>query len=230
MNASMLSLPSRAQLSYAIEGLVAREELLLKSLVRLLDNRTQHQWVYHPAAPDVWIVQDGKTIPAAASGRSSAHVVKVTSQNLAQPGYISLPLRPQDIEGVLNKTGNLILETRTQAAPGVSDSTYPCSYRLIRWPRVNVLNGPERLRMATLLVSRPYTVQELSQQTSLSLAVCDGFIDDLQATGLIEKRYAQAAPVQARSTAPDLSKPIALPEGLFARIRSRLLQRSGGGR
>lgn len=52
----------RLTFSYGLEGLPAREELLLKSIIRLLDYRLKHGWVYEPNQPNLWIVDAEKNI------------------------------------------------------------------------------------------------------------------------------------------------------------------------
>ena len=40
----------RSTLTFSVEGLAAREELLFKGYVRLLDHLTEHQWQYREAS------------------------------------------------------------------------------------------------------------------------------------------------------------------------------------
>ena len=53
----------RLTLTFCVEGLPAREELLFKSFVRLLDHLTQQHWSYQPPAAhqriDLLVVADG---------------------------------------------------------------------------------------------------------------------------------------------------------------------------
>ena len=48
----------RPLLSFSIEGLPARDELLFKSLVRLLDHRTQQHWAWQVEHADLRVVGD----------------------------------------------------------------------------------------------------------------------------------------------------------------------------
>ncbi|MFS2055626.1 hypothetical protein ACEN8K_43375, partial [Variovorax sp. CT11-76] len=48
----------RPLLSFSIEGLPARDELLFKSLVRLLDHRTHQHWAWQVEGADLRVVGD----------------------------------------------------------------------------------------------------------------------------------------------------------------------------
>ena len=48
MNGPFSGKVQRVSLGFSVEGLGARDEVLLKSLVRLLDHRTLHQWHHQP--------------------------------------------------------------------------------------------------------------------------------------------------------------------------------------
>jgi hypothetical protein len=224
------SAATRAQFNYGVEGLKASEELLLKSLVRLLAGRTQHQWVYHPQAPDVWILAHGLPAPVS-SGPATAPIITVGKTEKQAPDYLNLPLRPNEIEAAFNRVGGTILESRIQATQDTDVNLYPASYKLSRWPRVHLLGSAERMRLATLLLSRPLTLAQLSRQSGLSPIVCEGFIDDLKTTGLIETLRIQVVQTPAiKTTEAQNSSPVdsTAPLSLFARIRNRLNQRVTG--
>ena len=53
MTATSQPEPERTTLTYCVAGLKPREELLVKSYIRLLDRTTLHQWLYQPPAGGV---------------------------------------------------------------------------------------------------------------------------------------------------------------------------------
>lgn len=56
----------RALLSFSVEGLPPREELLFKSLVRLLDHRTHQHWAWKAGEADLRVVGEQMPPPTGA--------------------------------------------------------------------------------------------------------------------------------------------------------------------
>ncbi len=228
-------MPTRAQLRFGIIGLPAREEMLFKSFVRLLDNRSLHQWHYLPQMADLWVVAPGIEPPSQGSISSERRqVLTVGGCGDNASASLNLPLVPLNIEAALNQLGSKILSSRVVRDKPATSQRYPESYRLTRWPRVNMLGTKERMRMATLLLGKPLTIGQLADYSSLPVSVCEGFVQDLKTTGLVQMIQIHSVPAtnsdQAansafsdlhlltepmKTTAPALS-------GLFARIRNAL--------
>jgi hypothetical protein len=221
---------TRAQLRFGILGLPAREEMLFKSFVRLLDNRSLHQWHYLPQMADLWVVAPGIQPPsqgAISIDRRQVLTVSDTGNN-ASSG-LRLPLDPLNIEAALNQLGSKILSSRVVSDKPATAQRYPESYRLARWPRVNMLDTKERMRMATLLLGKPLTIDQLADYSCFPVSVCEGFVQDLKTTGLVQIIQIQSIPIVGigASIAPHLStEPIThtapVSSGLFARIRNAL--------
>ena len=223
-------MPNRAQLRFGILGLPAREEMLFKSFVRLLDNRSLHQWHYLPQMADLWVVAPGIAPPGQGSISSERRQVLIVGDtNDSTTTHIKLPLAPLNIEAALNQLGSKILSSRVVIDKPNTAQSYPESYRLTRWPRVNLLGTKERMRMATLLLGKPLTINQLADYSFFSVAVCESFVQDLKATGLVQVIQIQSIPTDANgatiaahlSTEPLTGKASA-PSGLFARIRNAL--------
>ena len=101
----------RATLTFSVEGLQAREELLIKSFIRLIDHLTKQQWVYQPpgglAPIDLLLAAPGASAAfAARQGRLPLAVVEVGSDSTS-PNYLSWPLKPGALEIELNRVGEL---------------------------------------------------------------------------------------------------------------------------
>lgn len=217
----------RPSLGLSVEGLAPRDELLLKSLVRLLDHRTQHQWSFHAERCDLLIAGEGLSRLAAVSGGAGGDGPPPMVLRAARAGSgaheLSLPLNPEVLEQALNRAGAAIVEARQRAearaaVPILDDEQ---AFQLTRWPPSELLRGPGRLALATLLVSRPCTVTQLHLRGCAERSVCLAFLHELQRAELLRSDAPRAA---AASSAP---APVPALPGLFARIRRRLGLRPG---
>lgn len=213
----------RPSLGLSVEGLAARDELLLKSLVRLLDHRTQHHWTFDAARCDLRIVGDGIGHFATTAGEPAPDGLQppaVLRAARAGSGQheLKLPLNPDALEQALNRAGTTILGARRtaeeRAALPITDDGR--AFQLTRWPPSELLRGPGRLALATLLVSRPCTVAQLQLRGCADRSVCLVFLNELQRAQLLRSdESGSPGPASAPTAAP------ALP-GLLARIRRRL--------
>ncbi|MGJ7544286.1 hypothetical protein [Variovorax sp. LT1R16] len=210
----------RPSLGLCVEGLAPREVLLLKSLVRLLDHRTQHQWTFHAERCDLLIAGDGLSRLAAVSGEVARDEPPSAVLRAGRAGAgvheLNLPLNPDALEQALNRAGTAIVDARrlaeARAAVPISDDER--AFQLTRWPPSDLLRGPGRLALATLLVSRPCTVTQLHLRGCAERSVCVAFLNELQRAQLLRSD-------EPRAAEPSSAPAPALP-GLFARIRRRL--------
>jgi hypothetical protein len=93
--------------------LPAREELLFKSLVRLLDHKTHQSWLYFPhctnVRADLLIVAKGIIPPADVSQNGSLQqVLTLAVSGSTRDFFLCLPLRANELEAELNRLGGLI--------------------------------------------------------------------------------------------------------------------------
>lgn len=225
---------SRPTLGFALEGLSGRDETLFKALVRLLDHRTKQRWVYRPGSPDLRVVGEAADAPLAPID------VEVVAPNIDAPPplllsvgataqgvhCLGLPLRADALEAELNSLGVQRVQSRglvraVAASPGGA-------VQLLRWPPVHLLGSPERVRLATLMVSKPVTLAWVQQRAGLPPAVCAQFFGELQAAGMLAGATADAQDVAPSVPPPHVAPPAStvgapvLTTGLLARIRSRL--------
>jgi hypothetical protein len=113
--------PHRVQLKFGTEGLPAREELLLKSLIRILDYRTLQQWTYQPESADVWLLAEGASPPQALARNGKPVRALIVSANAnAAAGVLVRPLRSDQVEVELNRIGTEIAATMQAAADSVA--------------------------------------------------------------------------------------------------------------
>ncbi len=109
-------------LSFSVEGLSAREELLFKSFVRLLNHRTRHAWLYtaRPMQFQADFKVDLRVVPD-----ETDHGLIPPEQCLLTLGtlhhirnaYLRLPLRPEELEVALNRQGDQIISSRAAGVP-----------------------------------------------------------------------------------------------------------------
>jgi hypothetical protein len=220
--------PNRVRLSYGTEGLAARQDLLIRSLIRILDFKTRHQWVYQPDAADVWIVAAGAQPPTQAlTAKKPYQILTINDDDRVSQNSISRALKSDQIEAVLNYMGQIIapkLEAKMPSqAPQVSTQNAD-TFRLTRWPSTTLLGNAKYIRAATLLLNRPMHMTDIVTQSGLAKAECVEFINRLRAAGLLRQSQAQMLSVVASQAATNLAAN--QQQSLFARIRSRLQQRT----
>lgn len=240
--------PERATLSFCVHYLANRDELLLKSIVRLLSHRCRHAWIYVPYATV-------KNADLVISGDFTRTVVGTSQRGIQQslmilggekqancPSYLRLPLHADELEHELNLLGDLI--TLRQATPPISnqaDTKQPAPpseatsaprslsdsqltsapLTLLRWPAAQLIATRERQRMATMMLSQPLTLTALVQRAELDPAVCRAFVSDLSRAGFIRAGSAESQS-SASGIAAERTTLAPVHVGLLARIRSRL--------
>ncbi len=215
-------------LTFSVEGLSAREELLVKTFVRLLKLRTLHEWHYQAQPADLRMVAEGvlsKNL-AALSGEQQQALV-LGSLPGTRPNYLCMPLRADELQQELNRVGALIVAARQTQLPSALDwVTHPV--QLTRWPQADLVATPQRLRMATLLTGKPLTLEQLQLRSGQTQEQCILCLTDFGRAGLLRGRQAAVGtPSTAAMTtnALPIAKPAAhtpLALGLLARIRNRL--------
>lgn len=219
----------RALLSYSVEGLPHREEVLLKSLIRLLDHRTHQNWSWKAEQADLRVVGDQVAL-AAASPQPAVPTLTVAHADPQRGPFLALPLHTDALEVVLNRLGAMVVHAR---GLGLATTKVPIGeheeFRMLRWPPAAVLEAPIRLRLATLMSNRPASVLSLQQRSPATRQECADFLADLQRAGLLERAASPGVLVAASapdSVFPDSRFPApardTVQPGLLARIRNRL--------
>lgn len=198
----------RALLSFSVEGLPPREELLFKSLVRLLDHRTHQHWAWKAGHADLRVV--GQEPPGDHEAPAQPVPMLAVGQLDPQRGgpalprsahFIALPLHADELEQTLNRLGAMVVHARglglaaAEATPADHEE-----FRLLRWPPAALLEAPHRIRLATLMTGRPTSLGVLRQRSGLAAQDCLDFIADLRRSGLLEN--VREAALQAPTPAP----------------------------
>lgn len=193
----------RTGLTFCVEGLQPREELLVKSLIRLLDHLTHQQWRYQPPDGkehiDLLLAAPGTSEAFAARyGGLPAALLELSHGGENGHGHLSWPLRPDALEKELNRLGGMAKTqyatwriNSMQLSPDVATrETKPLEtpgrvMRLQQWPPTHLLTAPGRMRLATLLTGRPMDLDELVRRSKLEQYACQTFVNDLQHAGLL---------------------------------------------
>jgi hypothetical protein len=202
----------RASLSYSIDKLSRRDEIVLKSTMRVLEHRFRHQWTCAQTGADVLVTTE-------AFGGLESHdmavylVCDVMVNNVALP----LPLRAKDIETAFNRVGDTVRQFQDSRSPDSIEALHDGDeFRLRRWPANALLNTRQRLTLAAVLSVRPCSVRSLQRRSNLPIGTCRDFLLDLFLAGLL------APPHEPSSPRPFPRPPVEPPQsGLLARIRSR---------
>ena len=234
MKDSETTVPERPILTFGLEGLEPREELLFKSFVRLLDHLTHQHWSYQPADAnrriDLLVVAHGvRPTRCQYASREPQPVLRLGSIGANGHGYLLWPLKPGALETELNRLGGLsviqrdavrvraLVKELTPAEQTVIN-IFKDSMRLLQWPPSILLAGMGRMRLATLLTGKAMKLDELVRRSALPVNLCHAFILDLQQANLlisqnplVQPTYPQPATLQKRTQL-----------GLLDRIRLRL--------
>ena len=169
----------RKQFLFCVTGLSARNEILLKSLMRLLHGVTRYDWVYSPSGQDLAVVATGTPeLPAAKSDLSgppefSARAcLWVGDACEGKPFRVALPLHCKELESELNKVGEWLVAQPAPAAASEANTVF----QLLRWPPTAFLSTPERTKAATLLLKAPIKFDVLARRAGMSAEDCRLFI------------------------------------------------------
>ena len=210
--------PARASLSFNVEGLSARDEVLVKSLIRLLGHRTHQQWTFQadPAQAALHL-RDADTAPATVALHSAVPVLVVGRTDPGQGAFLRLPPHADEFEQLLNRLGTQILQAQALATRAQVERAEPAppsvpvpqplsdgSFRLVRWPPAALLGEPWRTKLATLMVGQALPLDVLHQRSGVTLADCTAFVRELQQAGLVREAVA-ASPTAGRASARALA-------------------------
>ena len=189
---------TRKTLGLGIQGVTTRDELLLKSLVRLLSHRTRHHWVFESENVQLRIVGDHPMAPATlpvSASNMSAEILWVGHSDQYRAPFLHLPAHANELENLLNTLGDNILKNRDCGASATSmaqlrDETF----RLTQWPPAALIKTPARIKLATLMTGQPISVDKLATRSGCAVQECELFCEELKRAGILNcKAVNQAA-------------------------------------
>ncbi|MES2946574.1 MAG: hypothetical protein V4772_27220 [Pseudomonadota bacterium] len=226
---------TRTRLRFSVEGLSARDEILFKSLVRLLGHRTHQQWSYSTDKPHVRVTGDvgyvGEDLllqrPASTAQAFQPLVLLVGHSRKQHEFFLHQPMHANELELLLNQIGSKVAglvavtdEPRLAAtAPSAPVAVFSSArfddnegFVLHRWPPAAMLGSPVRIKLATVMRGRPMTLNALQKRSGFSQQECAEFVDLLRRAELLartEPALQANAPLAAVESNPAL--PIAAP-------------------
>ncbi|MBW0169299.1 MAG: hypothetical protein ACT6SF_06140 [Hydrogenophaga sp.] len=129
----MNMIPSFAQrrepLSYSIDKLGRRDEIVLKSSMRVLDHRFRHRWHCVESGGDVRVTTDAQGDHA-----GSVVMLYLGSDTIVKSLTIPLPLRAEEVEVAFDHMGDTLLRIRKGQRRGTPQET----------PHAGALRGTRR--------------------------------------------------------------------------------------
>jgi hypothetical protein len=232
----------KASLRVGCLNLSEREATLLRSLVKLnaLSRQGMHwEFVDHAPYDLVFIDPIHPDNELSASLPPSTPIVKVVNElPVGKSHSIQRPIKSIELVYWLDqarmhaekKYDQLLKPTPPkQAAPESASSLTTAQFRLNAWPPSIILRADTlRIRLATILISRAMSVDELSQATELPGEHIELFIKDLQRVNLLTviqiNRIVPAKTAQIGNVTLAIQKIVAPSSvrSLMAQIRQKL--------
>lgn len=243
------ALDTRAALSFSTCGLSSKEELVFKSLMRLLDSRTHQKWFYAAEGADLRVTGENTSPQQAESNSKFFAVLTLGTVTRPQAAFLGLPLKAHELEAEINRLGSLLQPlakplVRLSDMPAIAtpvEGPQTCAphepeaslaLKLLRWPPPHLLNTADRIRLATVMSGRSICAADLAQRSGQSLVACQRFMGELLRASLAQQCDAHTQRLEPASTSRASSPllphvPQAQPHAasampsLLARIRSR---------
>ncbi len=243
----------RTSISYSLSGLPAREQLVFKSLMRLLAPRLKHDWAYLLEG-ELLVQGDPFTAPEHAFNdppaltQNSLISLKVGALQANGLYYLRLPIQANIMEERLNALGIEVVAKRVSAARSVAHAAsqsgpisipqalarqiapelaFAGELSLKRWPSQQLMRSAAHIRMATVLLRRRTSLPDLMALSGQSAVVCQHFLRELKAADLLLVRE----PVSSSAgglAAPPHSSPHSPPNSAsHASAKSRPSEQAG---
>lgn len=212
----------RVNLSLGIEGVAPHAELLLKSLVRLLNYRTEHNWRIGTSAVDLRVI--GEEAPEFSRSQALSNVLWVGSSDTTHYPLLRFPVHAQELEHLLNMLGASIAQGRRTAQNPMQPIAPDELFKLRRWPPTSILGSRAQIKLATLMASHPVSLQTLAFKSGASLHDCEVFCQDLDRAGMLQRDGMPPASQPDGATRPDQTEASTSKTdlSLLSRIRRRL--------
>ncbi len=214
-----------------------RDDLLLRSMIRLLNGQSKRHWrpTDHGHAD---LCFQGAANPNDTSESALAVVAKHrVSLVSGTPGAneIALPLHVGNVLTTLNRVADALAASALNAdAPQRAPTPAAraqVEFALVRWPDWSLLQQDSQfLRLATVLASRSADKQGLADRSGVSLECCQRFLTALAKEGLVRAALSEAEPPAPEVGGSPIVKLVAEnAESAQASLWSRLRRRLGIG-
>ena len=234
-------------LTYSLRQLPVRDEIVFKSVLRVLQGKTRHAWEHTDAAGAELLIcgagalAGGSELNAGPAFSGSHPGIQISTAAGTGSRALAWPLRIADLISCLDLAGDEILSRPRSAVPvplapepgmpapaSAAVASIPASQpiTLIRWPGPALLKRDARyLKLATMLTGQPVTLMEMAERSGLPLALCREFAELLKAELLIrrvDEPSPAVRPLSVGTAGPVRAAAASAQPGLIARIRLRL--------
>ena len=192
-----------ASFTFTLRQMGQRDELVLKSVIRLLQSKTRHTWLHCDNNNSNLVLlgdqpEAGRVNTGLTSGQQA--VVHFNSAGRRDVNALAWPIRSDELLRRLNEAGEQLGRHHQQPAaglfagpapqpaapPGLSNAPSMQRLFLVRWPDAALLRSDPRFtKLATMLTGRPVNLVDLAARSATPLHVCKGFADLLNAAGLL---------------------------------------------
>lgn len=194
-----------------------RHEMVLRSLLRVIDGRLHQTWTATSVEGDLLLRSEDNRLALEPFGRG---LYAATDE---QRRILAFPFNYHKLEAALNELGDMLEETlpATTAQRIDRQALTSKSFRLRHWPEVALLDTRVRMRLSAALLRADLTAAELVRMTGCAMHECRHLLADLHVAGLLA-----SAPAGAQR--PALHHPFLAtvgPQermGVIGRIRARL--------
>jgi hypothetical protein len=207
----------RRAFTFECRGVDTRHEMVLRSLLRVIDGRLHQTWTATSVEGDLLLRSEDNRLAIEPLGRGLYAGIGDQSRVLA------FPFNYHKLEAALNELGDMLEQTLPDAASQRIDrhALTSRSFRLRHWPEVALLDTRVRMRLSAALLRADLTAAELVRMTGCAMHECRQLLADLHVAGLLATAPAGAGRPEVRQ--PFLST-LGPRErmGVIGRIRARL--------
>jgi len=208
-----------------VQEILPKDQLVLRSLLRLLDGRLGRRLAFSESIDDCDVVFAAPGVSLAAQSRKTVAVRVLPEESNPTPGALQglsivAPLRMTNVMEALRACVEAIRQAKAPgAAPPGAFAPLPGRYRLRRWPDAAALRQPGIPRLAALLTSRSFDLAGASAASGLPPAAVDGFLKACLALGYAETDEGAAPVTPPHAAAAALPGPM---RSVLGRLRERL--------
>lgn len=207
----------RRTFTFECRGVDTRHEMVLRSLLRVIDGRLHQTWTATSVEGDLLLRSEDNRLALEPFGRGMYAGANEHGRVLA------FPFNYHKLEAALNELGDMLEENlpSTTAQRFDRQALSSKSFRLRHWPEVALLDTRVRMRLSAALLRADLTAGELVRMTGCAMHECRQLLADLHVAGLLASAPAGAQRPEIRQTFLSTLAPQER-MGVIGRIRARL--------
>lgn len=205
----------RRGLTFECRDVQTRHEMVLRSLLRVIDGRLHQRWTATAIEGDLVIRSEDNRIALEPVGGICADAAEHSR-------VLAFPFNYHKLEDALNALGDLIEQTSPTVAQRADRPLLATnSFRLRHWPEAGLVDTPPRRRMSAVLLRADFSAAELTRMIGCTAQECRQLLSDLHDAGLLTSQPLTGGKRDIRNPfLASLSTRERL--GVIGRIRARL--------